>query len=188
MKRKKAKKSAARPVTPRPVTLHPVPLLDEPEVRALHALFKARQPARVLEWGGGGSTLYWPACYPAIDWVTLEHNPVYAEALRRCTLPDNVTLIERAYPEYYSMRAAEIGTFDLIIVDGRERVRCLDAARLLLNPGGAAVLHDSSRERYAPARKLYQSVTVLCGPNAKGRRGLWLLQGPLPAKQSAPCS
>jgi hypothetical protein len=163
------------------VTLKPYPMMDEPEIAALRALLEERKPRRVLEWGAGGSTLYWPSMFPEIDWWSVEHNPAYAQALKGKT-PPNVTLLQLAYPAYHELKPADVGgLFDLIIVDGRQRVRCLDIARDLLNPGGAAVLHDAGRERYTPARLLYQVVTVLHPPKkTKDPRGLWLLTGPRP--------
>jgi predicted O-methyltransferase YrrM len=40
------------------------------------------------------------------------------------------------------------GDFDLIVVDGRERVRCVRAALPRLAPGGVLLLDDSQRRRY----------------------------------------
>jgi predicted O-methyltransferase YrrM len=159
------------------VKLRAGPLMFPREIAALRGLLLSLQPRRVLEWGTGGSTLYWPPLFPAIDWVALDHDPAYIQALRG-RVAANVTLVHLPFPAYYRLRAEEAGTFDLIIVDGRERVRCLDAARSLLNPGGAAVLHDMHRARYAPARKLYRDVTVLCPVHSNGHGGLWLLREP----------
>ena len=160
-------------------SLKPVPMMDAPEVEALRALLAERKPRRVLEWGAGGSTLYWPAQLPDVEWVAIEHNPEYAAALEG-RLNANTTLHRLDFPDYYRL-GPEFGTFDLIIVDGRRRVRCLDAARELLAPGGAVVLHDAGRERYAPGRAFYKKVTVLHPPKeGKDPRGLWLLEGPVP--------
>jgi predicted O-methyltransferase YrrM len=43
------------------------------------------------------------------------------------------------------------GDFDLIVVDGRERVRCVEAAIPRLAAGGVVLLDDSQRRRYRPA-------------------------------------
>jgi len=146
----------------------------------MDALIEERQPARVLEWGGGGSTLYWPARHPAIDWWTVENDARWAKAIR-ARMPRNVTLLERQPPEYYDLRVDEVGAFELIIVDGSPgqwRVFCLDAARRLLMPGGVAVLHDSFNPRHYPAREMYHVVTELCAPDKRGRRGLMIFSDP----------
>lgn len=161
------------------IELRPIPMMDKPEIAALREILFARKPKRVLEWGAGGSTLYWPALFPEIDWWSVEHNPAYAQALEG-RLPPSVTLLHLTYPKYHELQAPDVGgLFDLIIVDGRRRVRCLDIARDLLALGGAAILHDAGRERYAPAREFYETVTVLHPPKkGKDPRGLWLLTGP----------
>ena len=41
--------------------------------------------------------------------------------------------------------------FDLILVDGRKRRRCLIEASHLMKPGGVTLLHDAHREYYACA-------------------------------------
>lgn len=41
--------------------------------------------------------------------------------------------------------------FDLIIVDGRKRVRCFNLAKTLLKPGGKIILHDAWRKEYLEA-------------------------------------
>jgi hypothetical protein len=135
-----------------------------------------------LEWGCGASTLYWPRLFPFVEWVTLEHDPAWYAALLDEDLPENVTLLHLPYPDYYSVETQALGRFDFIIVDGRERVKCLNAARHLLLPGGIALLHDSSRARYTPASSYYATVTDICPPNAHGKRGLRTFENPRPPK------
>lgn len=160
------------------IRLQPIPMMDKPEIEALRRVLNERRPRRVLEWGSGGSTLYWPRIFPTIDWLSIEHNPDYAMALKGKMMP-NVTLMQLDFPAYHELKPDDIGTFDLIIVDGRKRVRCLDIARDLLNPDGAAILHDAGRERYAPVRNYYQHIIVLHPPKkTKDPRGLWMLTDP----------
>jgi len=159
------------------VKLRTSPLMFPQEVEALRALLLSMNPQHVLEWGTGGSTLFWPKLVPNSDWLALDHDAAYIKALEG-RVADNVTLLHLPFPDYYNLRAKRVGTFDLIIVDGRERVRCLDAARALLNSSGAAVLHDMHRARYAPVRELYRKVTVPCPAHSNGRGGLWLLRDP----------
>ncbi|HUW31852.1 MAG TPA: hypothetical protein VM223_09595, partial [Planctomycetota bacterium] len=73
------------------------PLMHAEEIRALHALIAERKPRRVLEWGGGGSTLYWPDHYPAIDWVTIESEPEWYAALK-ARVRESVTLLHLTPP------------------------------------------------------------------------------------------
>lgn len=158
--------------------LEPVPMMDPPEIKALNKILKEKQPARVLEWGSGGSTLYWPKLYSKIDWVSLEHNKQYADEVRQ-KMPSNVTLIHESYPKYYQAHK-ELGTFDLIIVDGRHRVECLSAAREMLAEGGIVLLHDAGRERYHKAKEFYKNLEELVPPKkSRDPRGLWLFSEPV---------
>ena len=161
----------------------PQPLMHPEEVKALHTLLEERKPRRVLEWGGGGSTLYWPGHYPKIDWVTIESELEWYEALRP-QVRDSVTLLHLVPPDIYSIGPQAIGTFDLIIVDCKTwRVECLDNARNLLNPGGAVIQHDSWDPRWRPGWKYYGEPMELVPPRTKGkRRGLVLFDKPRPTK------
>lgn len=164
------------------ITLADVPMMNPKETMALRLLIGTRKPKRVLEWGAGASTLYFPKYFPSVEWLSVEHNADYAEAVAK-QLPPNVTLLRLDFPEYYQLTSNEVGKFDLIIVDGRKRVRCLDAARELLNPGGAVVLHDSGRARYAPAKEFYKEMKTLVDPTpTKDPRGLAMFTKPIAAE------
>lgn len=157
------------------------PWMNKNEIGALTALIERRQVTRVLEWGGGGSTLYWPRLFPDIEWLTIEHDPRYAEAIRT-RMTSNVTLLERLPPAYYDLTPEKVGTFDLILVDGLGawRVTCLDRARRLLSPDGVAVLHDAANPRHDAANDIYNDVRELCKSDSprKRRRGLRIFRDP----------
>ncbi|MEM7435802.1 MAG: hypothetical protein AAF436_11665 [Myxococcota bacterium] len=51
--------------------------------------------------------------------------------------------------------------FDLILVDGRKRRRCLIEASALLKPNGVAVLHDAQRTYYHCAFDSYRTNSLL---------------------------
>ena len=161
------------------VRLVPRPWMSKVEIERLGALIRARKPRRVLEWGGGGSTIYWPPMFPDIDWWTVESDPRWAQAIRG-RKPPNVTLLELQPPAYYELCPDEVGTFDLIIVDGISelRVKCLDVARRFMNPGGCAVLHDCVNPRHDPGQRYYHDVSYLCHPPKECKRGLMLFENP----------
>lgn len=168
------------------VDLKAYPMMDEAEVKAMEALLSELKPDRVLEWGGGGSTLYYAKKYPEIDWVTIEHDPEWATALEKMK-PENVTLLKLAFPEYH-LHNEKLGRFDLIIVDGRSRVLCLDSARNYLKAGGVVVLHDAGRDRYAEGIAYYGTKIVLSPPKkSKDPRGLYLLKDPKVREKQPEC-
>ena len=161
-------------------TIPSKPMMDGPELKAFAALLAERQPRRFLEWGSGISTIYWPKQFPEILWTAIEHDEEWFNLVRK-QLEPQVTLIWLKLPEYYDLARHHLGKFDLILVDGapKSRQQCLAKARSMLNPGGSVILHDASHPPYAEAaRANFGRITVLCPPNAQGKRGLWLLDDP----------
>jgi len=130
------------------------PWMADCEIEIMDSLFQAQRPKRVLEWGAGGSTLYWPQQYDFIEeWVAIEHDEVFAEAVR-VQAAGKVEVFDFLPPQYWQW-AEHLGQYDMIIVDGRYRVDCLEVARDLLAAGGIVVLHDSGRSGYNEAWKLW---------------------------------
>jgi hypothetical protein len=57
------------------------------------------------------------------------------------------------------------GPFDVLIIDGRFRRRCLLAARDVLAPGGVVILHDAQKIHYHPSLSSFPNVRfVRSGP------------------------
>lgn len=86
----------------------------------------------VLEWGGGFSTLWWALECRSV--VTVESNPVWCDWLAE-RLPSNVWLHHETDP----MRYAELPLvlqqhFGIVVVDGLDRTRCIEAALRLPRP------------------------------------------------------
>ena len=163
------------------MNIKPQPWMTKKEIEAIAGLIESRQPARVLEWGAGGSTLYWPVRYPWIDWWTVENNARWAKMIR-ARAPRTVTLLERKPPAYCNLDPGEVGQFDLIIVDGSPgqwRVPCLNRARRLLAPGGVVLLHDSTNPRHDRGSAFYRDVREFVGPDRRGRRGLRIFSDPV---------
>ena len=129
-----------------------------------------RPNSRMLEWGSGGSTVYFAQQLPTGATLTsVEHDPKwFAEVrqhigqdprlrllLREATGPlgANATIEEEdTRPLQPFVHAADGEQFDLILVDGNARSACLQQAKQLLAPGGLVVLHDAQRAWYDEAK------------------------------------
>ncbi len=124
-----------------------------------------RAPLRVLEWGCGGSTVYFPRFLASrgipYRWWSVEYDRDWYRAVAERVKDDgNVKVALFAVvgedpwsracrmDEYVSFPATLGETFDVILVDGRKRRRCLLEAKSLLAPGGVVLLHDAQRRRY----------------------------------------
>lgn len=130
----------------------PTPAVEHLETIILECLVGGRE-CNVLEWGGGGSTVWFDAagCYV----VTVEHNLMWASQIRKATT-ERVMVLQRHRPYYNTLRALPGGVFDIVLIDGRDRVACVPESIRLVRPGGYVVLDDSSRNRYADAHRQLQ--------------------------------
>lgn len=141
-------------------TLESTSLVDE---------YLARRPgARVFEWGSGASTL-WLARRSA-EVISVEYDRDFAQLMAE-RIPPHVTLLARPgrptpkprvgsrhighrhtdYTDYVHAIEHVPGEFDLIVIDGRARVDCLNMALGRLTSGGMVVFDNSNRRRYQSA-------------------------------------
>ncbi|PSR11458.1 MAG: FkbM family methyltransferase [Bacteroidetes bacterium] len=115
------------------------------------AFLKGRiQPTwSVLEYGGGSSTLFWASRTAKV--TTIEHNKAWLAQLK-AIIPNHVTLIHQPLNPLpgYLQAAPSDARFDIIVIDGRERVACCQVAADYLQPAGIIILDDSQREKYQP--------------------------------------
>ena len=102
----------------------------------------------VFEFGSGSST-YFYAKHACIV-VSVEHDKEWYDKIIS-TKPENAEMIYCELVtngEYCRMPVKLEETFDVIIVDGRDRVNCCKQAVNALSESGVIVLDDSERERY----------------------------------------
>jgi len=109
---------------------------------------------RVFEFGGGGSTLWF--LDHGLEVVTDEHDAAWARILEQATASASWSLLVHSLDDGGAAYVDAIGDypdghFDLVVVDGRYRVRCVAASLAKVRPGGMLVVDDTDRERYAAA-------------------------------------
>ena len=107
---------------------------------------------KVFEYGSGSSTLFYAKRVDRV--VSVEHDESWFNKILN-TKPQNAEMIftklERGGE--YSKKAALLGEkFDIIIVDGRDRVNCCKESIHALSSSGVMVLDDSERPEYNEAR------------------------------------
>ena len=102
----------------------------------------------IFEYGSGYSTLWYAK---KVNFVTsIEHNKQWFEKIKNC-LPKNVTIYYRELVyggEYSKFPKSLKKKFDIIIIDGRDRVNCVKNAIDSLKNGGVIVFDDSERYKY----------------------------------------
>jgi hypothetical protein len=124
----------------------PIPLMTYPAVEFL----AQRVPAKsaVFEYGAGNSTVWWAPRVKRLEVV--EHDEVWYERVR-AQGPDHVRmhLIPLVRGGAYCRKILdEQGAFDVVVIDGRDRVHCVRNAVQALKPSGVIVWDDSRRDRY----------------------------------------
>lgn len=122
-----------------------------------------RPDMRVLEWGCGGSTVFFA---PKVkEYISVEHDPNWWRRFRSSGL--DIRLVEplRAVPQlrnyvpgyyqafqHYVEAPRRWAPFDAVLIDGRARLFCaIEALQHLLKPDGLLFFHDFfARRRYRP--------------------------------------
>ena len=107
---------------------------------------------RVLEFGCGGLTL-WLANRCA-QVVSIEHNPAWSARIKKIA-PENVVLLERRMNYSGMTKKFKEDSFDLVCVDGRNRVDCMKGSKSLIKVNGWMLLDNADRAKYQPGIDLF---------------------------------
>jgi hypothetical protein len=156
---------------------------------------------RIFEWGLGNSTITYTSTLARagreFEWHGVDHSPEWfqyvtatlartpqARAVHLACVPFQhpmAVCFDRAADheaiEQYVEQPRGRGTFDVILIDGRFRRRCLLTARDLLAPDGIVLLHDAHRSYYHAAFSAYPYGSLVSGGRrpASGKESLvWL--------------
>jgi hypothetical protein len=106
----------------------------------------------IFEYGSGSSTLFYAKHVKRV--VSVEHDEAWYNKILKSKAQNAEMIFSKLEKGgEYSKKAATLGEqFDMIIVDGRDRVNCCISSVAALNPSGVLVLDDSERAEYEPAR------------------------------------
>lgn len=103
----------------------------------------------IFEYGSGNSTIYYSSRVKNV--FSVEHDQKFYKKLEE-NLPSNVDLsfCKLEYGGEYSKWVQRTeNEYDLIIVDGRDRVNCILVSVGKLKAGGVIILDDAERESYS---------------------------------------
>lgn len=102
----------------------------------------------IFEYGSGNSTLWYAQKVNSV--ASVEHDRSWFEKIKN-SMPNNVNIYyqELIYNGEYSTFSTKLDKkFDIVIVDGRDRVNCIKNAINSIKEDGVIVLDDSERESY----------------------------------------
>jgi hypothetical protein len=123
-----------------------VPWMNYPVIRFLEDRF--RKDFQLFEFGSGYSTLFYARLVQRV--TSLEHDEEWLRAVRKI-VPENVTLIfweQDINGEYCQVINSTGQKYDVVIVDGIDRVKCIKQSIEALTSRGVILLDDSQREDY----------------------------------------
>jgi len=122
---------------------NPSPWMNKDAVAYYESLM--RPAMRILEWGAGYSTIWLEKFDPAYL-VSIEHNKEWADALEPYLTTTDLRKVD-TYPQNF-VNEWEEQSFDLIIIDGINRLQCLYWVldHNLLAEGGTIVYDDIHRK------------------------------------------
>ncbi len=126
----------------------PIPWLTYPAIHYLESNSKVLKGATVYEFGSGNSTLWWAKKAKSV--TSVEYFNKWFKKLGP-SLPNNVSYVFAENNDTHDFANAilqEKNNFDIIIVDGRDRVQCALNAAQKLTKNGVIIWDNSERERY----------------------------------------
>jgi len=160
------------------------PLMQKKEIKIiekqLFLLGKQNGKIDILEWGSGGSTVYFSKFLEdnniEYTWTSIEYNRNWYgkvfDLIKECKNTqvvlfdvgnDNLRQRNIEMNEYVDYPKTLNKRFDFILVDGRKRRRCLVEAKDLLSINGVVYLHDAQRKYYHCVLKNYPN-SLFVGP------------------------
>jgi len=147
------------------------PYMPEAEIALLDTIFALKRPARVLEYGAGGSTVRWSGLPYIEKWLTIEHDLDWAQRTgTECNGLHTHAEIRRVDLDPmagYVTAPLMDAPFDLIFIDGRHRVECVRASRQFLAPHGVVILHDVWQNDHKDAQGVYPHEMITGTPDRR---------------------
>ena len=137
------------------------PFMAQKEYEYIRDVINTHRLKKVLEWGGGASTLWFPQNCEVKSWLSIEHNKLYYDYLKP-KINEKVDLrLLQDKNDYINID----GEFDFILIDGIYRQECLQRAFKVLsnNPQARIILHDSGRKAYFDWYKDYPHKIIFDG-------------------------
>lgn len=124
----------------------PVPWITYPARRFLEGRIRADMD--VFEYGSGNSTLWWSNRVASV--TSCEHDKEwYAEYLPKMTKNTSYLLRRVKNSTLYADEIANYsGCFDILVIDGRDRVNCIKNGLGALKTGGVVIWDNSDRVEY----------------------------------------
>lgn len=123
--------------------------------------FKQPDP-KILEWGPGYSTQIMLQEKKRCEIWTYENDEHWFKVYKeRYGALSNVHMYHLPLGGEYENHPKKLGiVFDIVMVDGRNRVDCMHTAYEVMAVDGIMILHDASRKEYLPGMALFRTIIM----------------------------
>lgn len=131
----------------------PLPWMNYPVIAFLEE--RLNKNMTLFEYGSGYSTFFYSTRVNSV--ISVEYNMVWYEKIKAQT-NNNVHLIYQKYHpngKYCRVALESNQRYDIIIVDGRDRVRCAINAFDALSTSGVIIFDDTDRDKYSKGINYY---------------------------------
>jgi hypothetical protein len=127
----------------------PIPWMNYPVISLLEE--RLTNDLNLFEYGSGYSTLFYAKRVRKV--TSVEYDQKWFQVVNS-QVPNNVTIIYRKKDvdgDYCRAIASTGEQYDVVIVDGRDRMNCVKQSLLRISPYGVILLDDSQLEKYQSA-------------------------------------
>lgn len=153
--------------------INPLPWLTDQAIDFLEDLISCNKEIKILEFGSGGSTL-WFAKKNNVELVSIEHDENWykkvSDELKEKSLNIDYRLIKRNYFEVCDEFPDE--HFDLVLVDAKDRIDCIKKAIRVLKKGAILMLDNAERPKFQIAHEILKgwpcTITTQVGKSRLG--------------------
>lgn len=134
---------------------NPVPWFTYSSIHFINQKLKLK-PMRVFEFGSGNSTIWFSSRVESI--ISIEDSAdFYSKMLKKFKSIDNITYESKELNKNYNQKILEYeNEFDVIVIDGRERVQCVKNSIKALKRDGVIIFDNSDRIRYEESYKFLE--------------------------------
>jgi len=148
------------------MNLRSTPWLTEGSINFLEKFLKKTKNAKILEFGMGSSTVW--LLNRCSYLVSIEHNKEWFNAIKeKISQNKSLTMILRESKQIGDTDLLEISYadeaqkfsnnfFDVVLIDGRNRVECFIESEPKLKEGGLMMLDNSERIEYKQIHEAYK--------------------------------
>lgn len=154
------------------IEINPLPWLTDQAIDFLEELIKNKSHIKILEFGSGGSTLWFAK--KNVGLVSIEHDENWYkkvnEELNKIGLNVDYRLIKKNYFEVCNEFPDE--HFDLVLIDAKDRVDCIKRAMRILKRGAFLMLDNAERPKFQIAHEILKdwpcTITTQVGKSRLG--------------------